>query len=145
VLYGMHGARPIGILHSIAGGLIGKTAAQQGGLATAALGLVLHFVIATGAAAVFWFASRRFSALTKHAVTSGLVFGAAVYVFMKSVVLPLSAYHAPVWPLSFELIPILGHMLFVGLPIALAARAFSTREAIQPDAGAALQQQQPAP
>ena len=78
------------VLKFIASGLLGA-AAFQGGAAIAALGLALHFVIALGAAAVYWAASRRIAFLATHPVPSGLLYGVAVYFFMNLVVIPLSA------------------------------------------------------
>ena len=63
--------------------------------------------------------------LIKHAIPSGLIFGAAVYFFMNMVVLPLSAHHARAFPPPLALLPILAHLFLVGLPIALAVRHYS--------------------
>ncbi len=52
IFFGLRGARPIGILQSIASGVLGR-AAYQGGMRTAALGLLLHFVIAFGVVATY--------------------------------------------------------------------------------------------
>jgi hypothetical protein len=106
------------IYQSVASGLLGK-AAYQGGLATAALGCALHFLIATTAAAVYVGASLGLPVLRMRPVVCGLAFGVAVYLFMKYVVLPLSAV-ARLTP--FEPLAMIGHALFVGLPIALFAR-----------------------
>jgi len=106
------------IYQSVASGLLGK-AAYQGGLATAALGCALHFLIATTAAAVYVGASLALPMLRMQAVVCGVAFGAAVYLFMKYLVLPLSAV-ARLTP--FEPLAMIGHALFVGLPIALFAR-----------------------
>ena len=116
---------PVRVLQSVASGLLG-TAAREGGLATAALGAVLHFTIAFIWATVFWLASRRLKVLVRHPVVCGLLYGAAVYVFMYFVVLPLSAIRANLpHDASSILLNAAGHMLLVGLPIALAARHYS--------------------
>jgi len=115
------------VLQSVAGGLLGRAAAE-GGLATAALGAVLHFFIALVWAAVFWLASRKLRVLVRHPVVCGLLYGAAVYFFMYFVVLPLSAvYFKPSRELSSILLNSAGHMLLVGLPIALAASKFTDK------------------
>ena len=57
VVYGTMGAKPLRLLQGIAGGVLGPET-YRGGLATALLGLMLHFVIAFGAATVFYIASR---------------------------------------------------------------------------------------
>jgi uncharacterized membrane protein YagU involved in acid resistance len=123
VVFGLFGARPIRILQTIASGLLGP-AAFQGGMETAALGAVLHFVIAFGAAAVYWFASRQLTLMTTYAVLSGLLYGEAVFLFMHFVVVPLSrAPHGP-FGLGTLITGPIGHMFLVGLPIALIVRHF---------------------
>ncbi|PYJ50029.1 MAG: hypothetical protein DME83_10410, partial [Verrucomicrobia bacterium] len=78
VLAGLKGVGPIRVLQGVAMGLLGQQA-LEGGLATAGLGLAIHFSIAFAAASVFYTASRRFTFLTQHAVSSGLLYGVAVY------------------------------------------------------------------
>jgi len=68
----------------------------QGGLATAALGGVFYFLIATPASAVFYVASRKLEFLVEHAILAELLYGVAVWVFMSYIVVPLSAYHAKI-------------------------------------------------
>lgn len=122
VYYGLRGATPVRILHSVASGLLGAKS-YDGGLATAALGLVLHFTVAFGAATVYYLASRKLPFLLQHAVACGLLYGIAVYAFMNAVVLPLSALpNKPTYPLRVLIPSVLGHMLLVGLPIALSMR-----------------------
>jgi uncharacterized membrane protein YagU involved in acid resistance len=127
IYYGLRNAlTPIDILHSVAGGLVGRDAARNGGLATAALGTVLHFIIAFGAAAVYYVASRKLGFLVRQAVVCGLLYGVAVYVVMNFVVVPLSATPPRgVPPLAAMIVPVIGHMLLIGLPIALAVRRYS--------------------
>jgi hypothetical protein len=116
---------PVGVLHAIASGVLGADA-FQGGAPTAALGAVLHFVIAFGAAAVYVAASRKLRVLVERPVLCGLLYGIAVYLFMNLVVLPLSAipFKMPYKPAGIATALII-HMLCVGLPIALAARRFA--------------------
>ncbi len=57
VVYGYFGLKPARLLQGIASGLLGPKA-FEGGLAMALLGLLCHFVIAFGAAAVYSAASR---------------------------------------------------------------------------------------
>ena len=84
------GVGPVRVMQSIASGLLGA-AAFTGGAGSAALGVALHFLIATVATAVFYFASRTLRFLVEHAITAGLFYGVAVYAFMNFVVIPLSA------------------------------------------------------
>lgn len=114
----MHGVGPAVVYRAVAAGLIGRDAALGGGLATAGLGLLLHFFIATTAAACYVAASARVRALAAHAVPCGLAFGVAVDFFMKDVVVPLSAAR----PIGFTWAGLAGHAVLVGLPIAVIAR-----------------------
>ena len=121
IAYGTQGLNPVQVLQYIASGALGRSA-FQGGLATAALGAAFHFSIAWVAAAAFVLASRRLEILKAHAVPAGLFYGAAVYFFMNYVVLPLSAVAPGTFQLGLFLNGVLGHALFVGLPISLFAR-----------------------
>ena len=126
VVYGMFGAKPVPLLQGIAAGLLGQRA-MSGGLLTAALGLVCHFVIAFLAATVYYFTANVFRALLQHAIGAGAFYGIAVYFFMNRVVVPLSAARKFPFSLRMMFIGITIHMFCVGLPIALAARRFSAR------------------
>lgn len=125
LFFGARGVAPELILHSIASGLLGM-AAFRGGAATAALGVVLHFVIALGVVAVYYTASRAVPTLRRRPLLHGPLYGLLVYVVMNVIVVPLSA--APDGPKPWPVIVngLLIHMLGVGLPAALAARAAGT-------------------
>jgi hypothetical protein len=119
------GVGPVRVMQSIASGLLGA-ASFTGGAGSAALGVALHFLIATVAAAVFYLASRSLRFLVDQAITAGLLYGVIVYVFMNFVVIPLSAVprRATPAPLSGRIIGLLLIMFCVGLPIALLVRRF---------------------
>ena len=124
VIAGIKGTGSIRMLQGIASGLLGQRS-FEGGMATAGLGLGIHFLIAFTAAAVFYAASRKFSSLTQHAVVSGLLYGIVVYIFMYWVVMPLAfptAYHST----SRDVTAVTIHMTLIGLPIALIVRHYST-------------------
>ena len=123
----LRGVGPVRVLQSVASGLLGR-AATEGGLATAALGALLHFLIAFIWAAVYWTASRRLKVLVERPVVCGLLYGVVVYFLMYFVVLPLSAIYFPLTrTASSILLNAAGHMLLVGLPIALATSKFSDK------------------
>src|SRR5258705_8152721 len=124
VVYGSMGAKPLRLLQGIAAGLLGPRT-YNGGIATALLGLLCHFVIAFSAAAVFVAASRFAPFLVRQAVLSGVLYGIAVYFFMSRVVVPLSAAAKFPFSLKMMVIGIVIHIFCVGLPIALAARRFA--------------------
>lgn len=121
----LRGNPPIRIMQSVATGLLGA-ASYDGGIATAALGLFLHFVIAFSAATVFYFASRKLPVMIRHAIICGLLYGIAVYFFMQLIVVPLSAFpHKGKFTFVGLTTGITIHMFCVGLPISLA-RKFAT-------------------
>jgi hypothetical protein len=106
----------------IAAGLLGM-GAVRGGAAVWILGVVLHFLIAFTAAAVYCLASRRLPFLRDHFLVCGLFYGIAVYLVMNLIVLPLCAFHyTGPYQLRGLLQGILVHMFIIGLPIAYSLR-----------------------
>ena len=124
ITWGLRGTSPVRLLQGIAYGLLGPET-YNGGTATAALGLLCHFVVAFGATTVFYFASRKLRFLVEKPFVFGPLFGIAVWLFMSFVVMPLSRIGMPKVTLASMAIGWSVHMLCVGLPIALAVRAYS--------------------
>jgi hypothetical protein len=88
---------------------------------TAAAGAAFHFLIAFVAAAVYAGAAHYVAALRRFWVVCGLAYGASVWAFMNFGVLPFSLV-APSEPsLPLLLNGVIGHAVFVGLPIAYFA------------------------
>jgi hypothetical protein len=125
VVYGHFGAKPLRLLQGIAGGVLGSTT-YSAGVATALLGLLCHFVIAFGAATVYFALSSAMPFLIRHAVVCGALYGIAVYFFMNRVVVPLSRANKAPFSLKFMIIGVVIHIFCVGLPIAIAARRSTT-------------------
>ena len=117
---------PVIVMQSISSGLLGR-AAYSGGAKTAVMGVALHYLIATTWTAVFYFASRKLRFLIERPITSGLVYGVLVWLFMNFVVLPLSKFPPPrtAPTLSGRMIGLLIIMFCIGIPIALIVRRFS--------------------
>jgi uncharacterized membrane protein YagU involved in acid resistance len=121
------GVAPQRIFQSVAAGLLGS-GSFTGGVKTFVLGLLLHFVVATCIATVYYLVSLKLPVLIRYAVASGLIYGMIAYLGMKFVVTPLSAIgRRPVPRLSIFLTEIIGHAFLVGLPIALVARWSATK------------------
>lgn len=123
-LYGLRGVSPMRILQSIASGVLGVEA-FQGGMSTAALGLLLHFFIAGVAAWVYYLGSSWMPILAQRPVVCGACYGIGVYVFMNFVVLPLSAVTRRPFSPGLAAIMVVIHIGCVGIPIALAVRRFA--------------------
>jgi hypothetical protein len=117
-----YGAR---VPYAIAGGLLGANA-LHGGAGAYALGIFLHFFIATSAAAVYYAASRKLGFLTEHPVVCGLFYGIAVFLVMNLIVLPLSALHSRgPFQLARLIEGLLVHMFMIGLPISFSVRQYA--------------------
>lgn len=117
-----NGTAPVELLQTVASGALGK-AAFDGGMPVAALGLLLHFLLSYAWAGVFLLAAMRMPSLVRRPLIYGIVFGIVVFLSMRLVVLPLSAFPFPVKfkPLG-TVLDLLSHMFFFGVPIAFATR-----------------------
>jgi hypothetical protein len=115
------GAKPMRIFQSVASGLLGN-ASYEGGIQTFLLGILLHFVVASCIAAVYYLGSLKLPVLIHHAVVCGLIYGMIAYLGMNYVMIPLSAIGSRPFSLRLFLPAFIGHALLVGLPIALVAR-----------------------
>lgn len=124
IFFGMRsGAAPMGILHSIAAGFVGRDAARAGGVPTAILGVFSHYLVAFSIVATYVLISRAAPLLRKQWVVSGIVFGVIAYFVMTWFVVPMSnagnhqiTFALPVTPVVIN--GILIHMFGVGLPAA---------------------------
>lgn len=110
----------------VAAGLLGRQAIH-GGVGTYIVGVLCHFVIVFSAATIYYFtATRRLTFLKEHPLVCGLFYGMAIELFMRLIVLPLSGLHAG-GPYTREDIirGLIGHMAFIGLPIAFSVWRFA--------------------
>ena len=124
IFFGMRsGAQPMDILHSIAAGFVGRDAARAGGVPTAVLGFVSHYLVAFSIVTVYVLVSHAIPALRKQWVVSGIVFGIAAYFVMTWFVVPMSnagnqqiTFALPATPVMIN--GILIHAFGVGVPAA---------------------------
>jgi hypothetical protein len=129
------GFPPAHVLQSVAGGLLGR-GTYNGGVATAALGLAMHFTMALAVATIFYALSRRFSLPKKLSgvVAVGLLYGAAVFVVNNFATAPFLSWvrslylHTPILfkpPMGWSQLVI--HLFCVGLPSALVVAHYSKK------------------
>ena len=122
IFYGLIlGAKPLRIFQGVAAGVLGR-ASFEGGTKTFVLGILLHFIVATCIAAVYYLASLKLPFLIHHAVICGLIYGMIAYLGMNYIVIPLSAIGLRPFSFGTFLPAFIGHAILVGLPIALIAR-----------------------
>lgn len=123
VFFGLRGVPPTRLFQGIASGLLGSSA-FTGGMATAVLGVLLHFFIAFVVVAIYHLAARRLPGLSLRPLVYGPLYGLLVYAVMNFVVIPLSAIGGGGSRSTSSLINgLMIHVLGVGLPAALSARA----------------------
>ena len=110
-------------LQGIAAGLLGAKS-YEGGMATAGLGLALHFFVAFVVVSTFYLASRKIPFLTQQPVLSGALYGIGVYIVMYWFVLP-TAFSSFRHRISNELLAVAIHISLIGLPTAFIVRRYS--------------------
>jgi hypothetical protein len=109
------------IFQSVAAGVLGRES-FTGGASTAALGLALHMFIACTMAVVYFVVARRWPILWQRPWLFGALYGAWLYVAMNFIVVPLSAAAGGARDPLWVTLSVLVHVVFVGIPCALAAR-----------------------
>ena len=115
------------VFQSIAAALLGPSA-FGGGLATAALGALLHTLIAFAWSAIYLALlthASRLRGLVATAAGQALAaagYGALVWVAMHHVVVPLTRARSGPMPAPIYAVLLVGHVLVVGLPIVRLLR-----------------------
>jgi len=128
-----YGFGPLRVLKGVAGGLLGRSA-LEGGFATAALGLAMHFTMALTVTTIFYALSRRLPLPQKlwGVVAVGLLYGAAVFAINNFATAPFLSWVRSLYlhtPILFK--PPMGwwqliiHLFCVGLPIALVMHRYA--------------------
>ena len=115
------------ILQSVAAGLLGP-ASFEGGAGTAALGLALHYSIATSMAAAYFVTARRWTPLVERPLLCGTIYGLMLYGVMNLVVVPLSAAGAGAKDPLWIALGVAAHVVLIGIPIALCVRMAMGRQ-----------------
>jgi uncharacterized membrane protein YagU involved in acid resistance len=112
-------ASPATILQAIASGLLGK-ASYDGGMGTAALGLLLQWLMSLMIAAIYGAAAMRMPALFEKPVRFGALYGVGIFIVMGFIVMPLSAAYPKPQPSISGLVLNLAANILFGLIVALA-------------------------
>jgi hypothetical protein len=121
------------IFQGIAAGVLGRTAALNGGAQTVALGVALHCTVAYGWTTVYYILLNAFEWLREAVATTrgklivGALFGATIWLVMNYVVVPLAGLKvAPLsgWRFWVQLV---WHMIALGPPIVAIVRAESAQ------------------
>lgn len=123
-----NGVPPAGVLQYIASGILG-VAAFEGGAGAALLGIVSHFALMAVFAGGVAFAVGLPGVRRLHPVIPGLCAGAALYVVMNFIVVPLSRTpELPPLAPGRLILEIAVHVVFIGPIVAwiIAGRRFAS-------------------
>lgn len=116
---------PDRVFQFVASGVFGKEA-FAGGTSMALLGLLFHFMVATGWTTLFFLAYPRIKFLSWNKYIVGIAYGVFVLFAMNLVVVPLSNVPNSN-PGSVQLPQLFIHMFIVGLPISLLANRYYSK------------------
>ena len=121
------GVAPIRILQSVAAGVLGQ-ASFNGGIASAALGLALHYAIMCAMVGVYFLLARHWASLRERSLlATGAIYGLGLYAAMTYVVVPLSAAGPGPKDTTWIACSIAMHMLVGVLCAWFARRALLSR------------------
>ncbi|HEX3829223.1 MAG TPA: hypothetical protein VHV82_18325 [Sporichthyaceae bacterium] len=120
------------LLQYIASGLAGQRAFATGsaGIGYAALGFAIHLVLAVAFTGLYWLTVAPRVRSAGSVVVAGLAYGAAIWVFMNAVVLPIGRSTQESFANGWWFAFLVDHALFVGLPIAIALAPAQVRTQI---------------
>jgi len=106
----------------IASGALGESA-FAGGIATALLGVLFHYLISIVIAGVFILSANRIPLLRRYIIPGSLLYGFGVFIVMNMIVTPLSATPPLPTPTTPQLIVmIIDHILVFGLLLGILVR-----------------------
>jgi hypothetical protein len=101
----------------VAYGLLGARA-RDGGVPMALLGIALHFFICISGAALLWWLASRVKIVPRQWPVLGVLYGIAVLLTMNFIILPLSQIGRPIYPWQDMHVHAFWHIVLVGLPTA---------------------------
>jgi len=121
-----YGSTPVRVFQGVASTLLGPSA-LQGGAATAAIGVLMHFGVALAWSAVFLaiyersVSVRRVAGARYGPLKVAALYGPLIWLVMSLAVIPLLVHRPPNITLRWA-VQLVGHVFFVGLPIVAMIR-----------------------
>lgn len=121
---------PKKILEYIAGGIYGGSA-LDGSVGMNITGAVLHFIIASIWTVLFFILYPKIKFFHRSIWINAVVYGFIVWSVMNLIVLPLSAWKAPIVPFKLDtaIRAAIILMICIALPIAISAKRYYKTEA----------------
>jgi hypothetical protein len=118
------GGRWMRVFQFVASSILGPDS-FRGGVATASVGIAIHFLVALTATAVYYSVSRGIPILIDRALLFGVLYGVTIHFFMTFVAIPTSKIGSRPLVLRSFLLQLAVHMIVVGPTIALMIRRYS--------------------
>lgn len=123
----LSGATPDSVFRYVASGVFGRDAIS-GGLSIAILGLLFHFIIATGWTALFYLVYPKINFVSERKYISGIGYGIFIWLMMNFVIAPLSNVPARPFHFSMKTLTMIAiHMFIIGIPISYLADKYYSR------------------
>jgi hypothetical protein len=123
--YSKTGKDPLIVLKYIASAVVGKEAAYSGGNKMAALGLLLHFLIAFIWTIFFFWIYPKLKFLSFNRILTGILYGIFIWAIMSYVVVPMSkASSGGAFNLKQAAIDTLILIGAIGLPLSFIAHKY---------------------
>ena len=124
--YALSGVMPDRVFRYVASGVFGAEA-FRGGWGTAAMGLLFHFIVATGWTAIFYFLYARVNLASMNKCVVGIGYGIVIWLMMNFLVVPISNVPPSAFHFTWRsMIMIAIHMFVIGVPISyLTGRHYS--------------------
>jgi hypothetical protein len=112
----------ISVYQYIASGALGESA-FAGGIVTALLGVLFHYIFSIVIAGVFILSAERMPLIRRFVIPGSLLYGFGVFIVMNMIVTPLSATPPlPAPTMSQLIVTILDHVLVFGLLLGILVR-----------------------
>ncbi|HEY1976915.1 MAG TPA: hypothetical protein VGG89_10240 [Candidatus Baltobacteraceae bacterium] len=90
----------------------------------AAAGLAIHFLVSIGWAGGYAYFVQTQPATNRRWILAGAAYGLVVYVLMQLILLGGGHFTPPATPNAL-VIPVIGHIVFFGIPVAYVVRALT--------------------
>ncbi|MFO7448326.1 MAG: hypothetical protein R6W90_18345 [Ignavibacteriaceae bacterium] len=109
---------PLSIFRYIASGVLGNSA-FSGGVLTAMVGILFHFIIAASWALIFFLIYPKINWFSKSDVITGVFYGLVIWLVMNLIVVPVSRTPPVTITFGEVIVGIAILMLCAGIPISL--------------------------
>jgi len=115
------------LMQYIASGVFG-TAAFEGGMTYAVLGLAFHYLVAFGWSFLFLLVYPKLPFALKHRLLTGIAYGAFVWFMMNRIVLPLSNVSVRPFDPVRSLIAAAVLIVAIGIPLSFLASGYNSKK-----------------